>query len=223
MRSRLVRPAVYLLVVALSLTVAATAFAGKPGPGPTPAPAARIVCVDAGHGGTDPGAVYSGLQEKDLTLDIAYRLRDLLVGAGYKVVMTRAGDQALGNSERADLCNAGGADTVLSIHLNASSDPNVDYFKAFYGKQNKDQAFTQTIWQNYNLGKPNSTVPLSKSSTTQFASGLLLKATAPACLAETVFLSNPAEAALLGDGSGTRQQEIAQNLFNGLAAWYAGR
>ena len=218
MRPYLFKPAVYLLVVALFLTVASTAFAGKPGP--TPVPASPAVCVDAGHGGSDPGAVYFGLQEKNLTLDIANRLRDLLLAGGYKVVMTRTGDESLGNSERADICNAGGANSVISIHLNAAGDPNVDYFKAFYGKLNKDKAFADTISRNYNLTKPNSAEPLPKSSVSKFASGLLLKSSASASLAETVFLSNPAEAALLSDGTGNRQQEIAQNLFNGVNAWY---
>ena len=110
---------------------------------------------------------------------------------------------------------------MLSIHLNATTgDPNVDYFQAFYGKQIKDAAFTQTIWNSYNLTLPNSAVPLPKHSPTQFASGLLLKTNAPACLAETVFLSNPAEQQALGNGTGARQQAIAQNLFNGIVEWY---
>jgi N-acetylmuramoyl-L-alanine amidase len=181
---------------------------------------ARTVCVDAGHGGTDAGATYFNLKEKDLTLDIAGRLQVLLLNSGYKVVMTRTGDQTLGNTDRANICNAGGADTVLSIHLNAASDPSVDYFKAFYGKQIKDRTFTQTIWDNYNLTRPDGTGPVPKSAIAQFASGLLLKTNAPASLAETVFLSNPAEAQALADGTGTRQQAIAQQLYNGLVAWY---
>jgi N-acetylmuramoyl-L-alanine amidase len=134
--------------------------------------------------------------------------------------MTRTGDQTLGNTDRATICNNGKADSVLSIHLNAASDPSVDYFKAFYGKQIKDRTFTQTIWNNYNLIRPDGTGPLQKSGIAQFASGLLLKTNAPASLAETVFLSNPAEAQALADGTGTRQQAIAAQLFNGLVAWY---
>jgi N-acetylmuramoyl-L-alanine amidase len=62
---------------------------------------------------------------------------------------------------------------------------------------------------------------LDKNPPTQFASGLLLKTNAPACLAETVFLSNPYEQAALADTSSSgRRQQIAQNLFNGLLAWY---
>jgi N-acetylmuramoyl-L-alanine amidase len=206
-----------LIVLVLSaLASASRASAGRP----VPPPIARTVCVDAGHGGTDPGAVHFGLREKDLTLDIAQRLRTLLLAANYNVVMTRTGDQSLGNTDRANICNAGRADSVISIHLNASSDPSVDYFKAFYGKLNKDRDFTQAIWDRYSLTRPNSSEPLPKSSIAQFASGLLLKANAPACLAETVFLSNPDEARALSDGAGNRQQQIAQELFNGLDAWY---
>ncbi len=208
------------LLIATSMLLLAllprAAYAGRPAPPPTP----HTVCVDAGHGGTDSGAVYGSMQEKDLTLDIAKRLQGLLTGAGYNVVMTRTGDETLGNTDRANICNAGKVDTVLSIHLNAVSDPSVDYFRSYYGKLNKDSAFAQTIWNNYNLLTPDGSAPLQKISPTQFASGLLLKTTAPAALAETVFLSNPAEQTALSDGTGKRQQAIAQNLFNGLVAWY---
>jgi len=206
-----------MTLVLVTLPVAGTAAAAHGGGTTIP----RTVCVDAGHGGTDPGAVYFSLQEKDLTLDIALRLKTLLSSNGYNVVMTRTGDQTLGNTDRATICNNGKADTVLSIHLNAAGDPSVDYFKAFYGKQNKDRTFTQTIWNNYNLARPDGSGPLQKSDIAQFASGLLLKTNAPACLAETVFLSNPNEQALLADTSSSgRRQQIAQQLFKGLVAWY---
>ena len=214
---RRILPFLMMTLVLVTLPVASTAAAGHGGGGTTNP---RTVCVDAGHGGTDPGATYFGLHEKDLTLDIAGRLQALLLSNGYNVVMTRTGDQTLGNTDRATICNNGGADTVLSIHLNAASDPSVDYFKAFYGKQIKDRTFTQTIWNNYNLTRPDGTGLLQKSGIAQFASGLLLKTSAPASLAETVFLSNPAEAGALADGTGGRQQAIAQQLFNGLVAWY---
>jgi len=207
-----------VLAAALVLSSALPALAAPPGP----ASVSRRVCIDAGHGGTDPGAINGTLREKDLTLDIANRLSALLLntGLGFSVVMMRTGDVTLGNTERATICNDGRADTVLSIHLNASSDPGVDYFRAFYGKKAKDAAFTQTVSDAYALTKPNSTEPLPKLAPTNFASGLLLKTDAPACLAETVFLTNLGEAAALGDGTGTRQQQIAQQLFSGLRAWY---
>ncbi len=199
------------------LLMPAAALAGKPGP----TPQAKVVCVDAGHGGSDSGAAYDGMLEKDLTLDIAYRLKALLESSGYSVVLTRAGDESLGNTDRANICNAGRAGVVLSIHLNASSNPSIDYFKAFYGKQVKDAAFTQAIFDAYQLPNTSGTGVIQKSAPSQFASGLLLKTNAPATLAETVFLSNPDEQRLLSDGTGARQQAIAQELFKGVQAWYS--
>jgi N-acetylmuramoyl-L-alanine amidase len=225
--SHMRRVTLLLIGIVLGLIAATPAAAGKPGP----LPPTRIVCVDAGHGIGDTGATYGGFEERALTLDIAERLQSLLLTNGYGVVMTRTRQTsvALSNTDRANICNrqtAGGApDTVLSIHLNASTNPNVDYFKAFFGKQIKDAAFTQQISNNYVL---TSVVPndsdgmLDKNPPTQFASGLLLKTNAPACLAETMFLSNPYEQAALADTSSSgRRQQIAQQLFNGLVAWYS--
>ena len=138
-------------------------------------------------------------------------------------IMTRTDvNTYLSNTDRANICNAAGADTVISIHLNAASDPTVDYFRDYYGKRHKDGSFTQVIWDNYLLSNVNdpSQPTIDKTSPTQFASGLLLKTNAPATLAETVFLTNPAEQSLLGDGTGHRQQQIANQLYNGLVEWY---
>jgi N-acetylmuramoyl-L-alanine amidase len=215
----------YWLALPLLVLVLVLSFAASWTKEPIdPAPIPRTVCLDPGHGGTDRGATYAGLPEKHLTLDIAQRLRSLLVDSGFAVVMTRTDDVTLSNTERATICNDGGADTVLSIHLNASTDSSVDYFKAFYGKRHKDQDFTQTIWSSYNLSSPtDSNAAVPKSPVARFASGVLLKTIAPATLAETVFLSHPDEQALLGDGTSIRQQEIAQELYDGLMAWYQWR
>src|SRR5688500_819993 len=80
------------------------------------------VCLDPGHGGTDPGAVRGALVEKELNLDIAVRVRALLDSSVYNVTLTRSDNNTtLGNSARAEICNASSAQLVLSIHLNAST------------------------------------------------------------------------------------------------------
>jgi N-acetylmuramoyl-L-alanine amidase len=80
----------------------------------------RIV-IDAGHGGRDPGAHGNGLDESDLTLDVALRLRKLLEKQpGVEVVMTRDTDVFIPLEERAAIANREGADLFLSIHANAS-------------------------------------------------------------------------------------------------------
>lgn len=85
-----------------------------------------VVCIDPGHGGSNGGANYNGLWEKDLTLQIAaYMYQELSQYEGITVVMTRVDDRDLSLKERADIAAAAGADFLFSIHLNASPDHNL--------------------------------------------------------------------------------------------------
>lgn len=179
------------------------------------------VCLDPGHGGTDSGAVRGSLIEKELDLDIAQRLAAALDATQYNVLLTRTDNATtLGNSARAEICNAFGARVVLSIHLNASSDPSVDYAWFFYGKPTKDKAFTATMDTNYQLLNADGTAPLPHKAITNFANGTLLKSKAPAALAECLFMSNTQEQVLLAATDTTsRRQQIADELAKGLRAW----
>jgi N-acetylmuramoyl-L-alanine amidase len=181
-------------------------------------------CLDPGHGGTDPGAVAGTLVEKELNLDIAQRVRGLLDVSVYNVTLTRNdNDTTLGNSARAQICNASGAQLVLSIHLNASSDPTVDYAWFFYGKPLKDKAFAATMDANYKILDATGTAPLRHNRITNFANGTLLKSNAPAALAEGLFMSNTDERVLLAStDASSRRQQIATELANGIRA-FAGR
>jgi N-acetylmuramoyl-L-alanine amidase len=78
------------------------------------------VVIDAGHGGHDPGAHGNGINEAELTLDVALRLQALLEKSGVEVVMTRDTDVFIPLEERTAIANREGADLFLSIHANAS-------------------------------------------------------------------------------------------------------
>jgi N-acetylmuramoyl-L-alanine amidase len=93
----------------------------------------RKVVVDAGHGGTDPGAIgRSGLREKDVNLDIAKRLAKLLAQEGIEVVMTRSIDKFIPLSSRVDIANDSGADLFISIHSNANRVRSLIGFEVYY-------------------------------------------------------------------------------------------
>lgn len=80
----------------------------------------RIV-IDAGHGGTDPGAKANGVEEAELTLDIALRVEKLLKQQpGMQVILTRRTDVFIPLEERTAIANREGADLFLSIHANAA-------------------------------------------------------------------------------------------------------
>jgi N-acetylmuramoyl-L-alanine amidase len=79
----------------------------------------RRIVIDAGHGGTDPGAALPDLSEKAITLDIATRLRRLLVQNGFDVITTREDDHLIPLRERAHIANASASDIFVSIHVNS--------------------------------------------------------------------------------------------------------
>lgn len=180
----------------------------------------RRVCLDPGHGGSDPGAVRGSLQEKQITLDVAIRLQALLTG--HQVTLTRTDNETkLGNSERAAICNAADAEIVVSIHLNATTNDTTNYVWVFYGKRSKDLSLARTMDAGYQITYPDdSTRTLPHKAITNFANGTLLKSKAPAVLVETVFLSNAQEQRVLGDGTGIRQQQIAEQLHAGIVEWF---
>ena len=81
--------------------------------------AVRRVVLDAGHGGTDPGATAANVLEKEITLDIGRRLRTLLEANGFDVVVTRDADRTIALRDRALLANESKSDIFVSIHVNA--------------------------------------------------------------------------------------------------------
>lgn len=177
----------------------------------------RKIVIDPGHGGSDYGSMEcSGLYESKANLDIALKLKTLLENNGANVHMTRTDDSYKTNGDRYNGANSFNGEALVSIHLNSSTNHNKDGTLGLYGKRNKDLNFTKTVHQQLKteLGVPDLGV-------TNFASGVLLKSNMPATMQETVFISNNTECNLLKDGSGIRQQQMAQSLFNGLADWFA--
>lgn len=81
--------------------------------------AVRRVVLDAGHGGSDPGATAAEVAEKEITLDIGRRLRQLLEKDGFEVVVTRDADRTIALRDRAQLANDSRSDVFVSIHVNA--------------------------------------------------------------------------------------------------------
>lgn len=97
------------------------------------------VVIDAGHGGKDPGAIgKSGTREKDITLDIARRLKTVLESKGVKIVMTRSSDKFIPLKDRASIANKTNADLFISIHVNANNSRQPYGFETYYFSQASD-------------------------------------------------------------------------------------
>jgi len=104
------------------------------------------VVLDPGHGGKDPGAVgASGLVEKDVVLDIALRLREIMRNEPYwQVTMTRERDVFIPLEERTAIANAKNADLFVSIHANAAERPDLQGIETYFLDLATDDRAKQT-------------------------------------------------------------------------------
>lgn len=85
--------------------------------------AGLFICVDPGHGGTEPGSFgCNGMREAEVNLAISLKLKAALEQAGARVIMTRMGDDTRSLDERVEIANKAGVDVLLSVHNNALPD-----------------------------------------------------------------------------------------------------
>jgi N-acetylmuramoyl-L-alanine amidase len=137
-------PEPFRLVIDVSTEPPASAIpADAAATGPRPV---RRVVLDPGHGGHDPGAVGpGGLQEKDVTLDVAHRAAPILARElGVTTLLTRDGDDFVPLDARTARGNAFGGDLFISIHCNASPDPAARGYMTFVLADGKD-AFASSV------------------------------------------------------------------------------
>jgi len=206
---------------------------------PTPAPAAtalltpapyhpqyvatnpRLIVIDPGHGGNDPGVVRGSVQEKTLTLDIAQRLRAVLVARGWQVRLTRTTDIAVDGSAasdrdelqaRDDVANDNGARMFVSIHVNAyAPDPGPNGTTSFYSKP-EDVPLARDVENAIaaGAGMRNDGIVKSKLYVT-------LHARMPAVLVETAFITNASDFAKLV--SPAWRERVAESIADGIETY----
>lgn len=164
----------------------------------------KVIYLDAGHGGADPGALYKSIKEKDINLAISKKLEEELSALGAIVYQTRYGDYDLSvpyasNRKRSDLSRRGniindsGCDLYLSIHLNADSSLTWQGAQVFYDDINPENETIAKMMQAlfkkklYTQRKEKKVNDLYLSKRTD----------RPGVLLELGFLSNPNERYLL--------------------------
>lgn len=188
----------------------------------------KVIVLDPGHGGQDPGAQFGGIQEKNINLAIAIRLRDLLSAKGCKVILTREVDKdfflpnfVLGRmakraelSQRIKMASINQADIFISLHANSFPGGNSYGMETYYqvkspaGKELADLIQTE-------LKK------IQPDNKRQAKSGdyyLLNQTQMPAVIVEVGFLSNPKERKLLQNAD--YQDRIATSIASGIESYF---
>jgi len=193
-----------------------------------PSHAARI-CIDAGHGGGDPGAVVGNVQEKDVILEYALELGRQLGARGHRIRLTRGDDTFLQLSDRARISNEMAADCFLSIHANFASSEVADGAWIIHAEGSRlGRGLAKAIFSEL------ATVPgiLDKDPETEVYADatpwvggrrltVLRKTYAPAVLVELGFLSNADDLTQLLDPD--ERWRICKAIANGIEAWSKGR
>jgi N-acetylmuramoyl-L-alanine amidase len=171
--------------------------------------------IDPGHGGNDPGATANGLQEKDLTLDIATRIRNILANEYDKVAvkMSRSNDTYLTLSQRTDEANAWNADYFLSVHVNAFNGSANGYEDYIYDELSNGSrtADIQKIMHD-EVMKVND---LYDRGAKKANFHVLRESAMSSLLTENGFIDNDHDAAKLSDSNW--RERVARGHVNGLA------
>jgi N-acetylmuramoyl-L-alanine amidase len=171
-----------------------------------------LVVIDAGHGGRDPGAVGSLVQEKVLTLRASLMLQKELERQGFKVYMTRTKDEYVNLYDRAAMAEALNATVFVSIHINAHTGSTANGVEVLYGNQSlsSDKGLAQKIQNELikQLGATNRGIAHRPNL------AVLRETSMPSVLAELGFISNPAEQSKLMDN--TYLQKAANAIAKGI-------
>ena len=192
----------------------------------------KVVYLDAGHGGYDPGASYFGISEKSLTLVIQSRVKAKLEAEGYQVVTTRTSDTYVDLTDRSRAANASESDIFVSIHINASGSSAAQGIETYYYQPYAEypSRINATYHANPTRLSMSDTLANAIQSSLINATGaqnqgvkrqtfaVLRETTAPAVLLELGFLSNPQEAARLNTSA--YQETLANAIVAGIKSYY---
>jgi len=173
------------------------------------------ICLDPGHGGSDPGATGNGLYEKDVNLDICLRAQSLLADDGWTVLMTRDSDVYVSLQARCDYANANNVDRFISSHCNAFGDPSAQGTETYCHPNDVAEAFDLRDRLNDEIVSHMAT----SNRGTKTADFYVLACTnAPAALPEVAFITNPDDAAKLA--SAAYRQEAARAYLHAVQSHY---
>lgn len=195
--------------------------------------AGKYIIIDPGHGGIDPGTNdNSGFAEKDVNLQIALKLRELLQSEKAKVEMTRDRDISLDDRNnlsssrhkrdllaRVEMFNSGKYDLFISIHVNRSSNPKAMGPITLYGGNLPSSALlASNIQEKLNLlMKEELEVDINRKPAKEDFF-ILRHSEIPGVLVETGFISNSREKKLLMDSK--YQEKIAKSICRGIADYF---
>src|SRR5437016_8984477 len=200
-----------LIPTALSIATVAcgTSSAAQRGSAAQSSSSSTTVVIDAGHGGFDRGGIPGQkIPEKEMTLDVAQRLKTLLAAGGYRVVMTRDSDVFVPLPGRVAIANSYGNAIFVCIHFNSAKRMGAGGIETYF--YSRDSLPLASAIHYYVAGR----APSSNRGVRRRGFYVLRKTTIPAVLVECGFLTNPTEAAYAQTAS--YRQKLAEEIAAGV-------
>ncbi|SHF29629.1 N-acetylmuramoyl-L-alanine amidase [Seinonella peptonophila] len=167
-----------------------------------------LICLDPGHGGTDRGSIGFSSIEKDICLDIAYRVeRKLKRYEGMKVILTRSFDLNRTAEERSEWANRSKADLLISLHSNAATDSTLSGFTSYVSVLAGARTRRIQCWLHNQITyflRQRGVQDLGKKNDTESMTGslhVLQLSRMPAIALGSLFMTNPQDHRLLSDNN----------------------
>ncbi|KAA3384380.1 N-acetylmuramoyl-L-alanine amidase [Turicibacter sanguinis] len=178
----------------------------------------KLIVIDAGHGDEDPGSSISNVDEKDLNLQIALKLKSALEEEGYEVMMTRSDDTYLTLTERAEFANEVEADLFISIHQNSYiDDSTVSGIEVYYNESTKTES-DEVLAQFIQTELVETTGARDRGIRAYDELVVTRKTEMPACLVELGYMTNKSELSLLQ--SDAYQYKLVTGMVNGINQFF---
>jgi N-acetylmuramoyl-L-alanine amidase/beta-lactamase regulating signal transducer with metallopeptidase domain len=168
-----------------------------------------IIVIDAGHGGKDPGAKIDEELESKIVESIAKKIKALNGSEDLKIILLREDDSFVSLSDRVNKINQINPDLLISLHLNASKNPNEKGVNAFISSQNG--FYDKSLEKANQLIEKISNNNLTKGGVKDANLYIIKNSKCPAVLLEVGFLSNANDKAYITSESG--KDEIAKNIL----------
>lgn len=182
------------------------------------------ICLDIGHGGSDPGACAGGLQEKDIVLSMGLQAKAALEGLGWgiKVSMTRETDVELSLSDRFRASIAAGAKMTLALHCNAAGPTATGAIGFYWPGNERAKAVARALAESTHMDLRRAKyaiVDVAPNDWRSRAYNVIKGHLQPAICYEMGFLSNVDDRAIMASPEGQRM--IVSSIITGVAQFLA--
>ncbi|MEE3807556.1 N-acetylmuramoyl-L-alanine amidase [Lysinibacillus fusiformis] len=178
----------------------------------------RIIILDPGHGGKDPGTVKGSVSEKSITLKVSTQVKQLLENAGAKVYMTRTGDTYPSLQDRVDFTQANYGEIFVSVHVNSAANASAQGTETYYaistGDMYQEDIDLATFVNNQIVNNLN----MKNRGVKQEQYYVIRNMVIPSILVELGFLTNTED-----HNKMTNDQYVklfAESIYNGILQYY---